>query len=268
MIIVTHPTTFFIVSRSCFSGTHCKGVSKQLCVQKRVFGSNAYQIAPGCIFLFRNSFQYPQSNRYSKRVSKRLSRVVAFTIDLSVSRVRVARNALSLRSCIAQLHPKHNAFKGVSKQLCVDHLYRNVFLAQTRIRSHLAVFSSLETRFNTHNQIAIRNAFRNAFLELLRLPSISQYREYEWPGMLCHCGAALRNFIRNTMHLKWRFKTTLRLSPLQKRVSGSIAYQIALFSAFQKGVSNPIIKTALRFIICKNHPESRLETLILHQKKR
>ena len=27
--------------------------------------------------------------------------------------------------------------KGVSKQLCVYHLYRNVFLAQTRIRSHL-----------------------------------------------------------------------------------------------------------------------------------
>ena len=39
----------------------------------------------------------------------------------------------------------------------------------------LAVFSSLETRFNTHNLIAIRNAFRNAFLELLCLSSISQY---------------------------------------------------------------------------------------------
>ena len=62
----------------------------------------------------------------------------------------------------------------------------------------LAVFSSLETRFNTHNQIAIRNAFRNAFLELLRLSSISQYREYESRGRLCHCWAALRNFIRNT----------------------------------------------------------------------
>ena len=33
---------------------------------------------------------------------------------------------------------------------------------------------------------------------------------------------------------------------LQKRVSGSNALQIALFSAFQKGVSNPVIKTALR----------------------
>ena len=39
----------------------------------------------------------------------------------------------------------------------------------------LAVFSSLETRFNIHNQIAIRNAFRNAFLELSRLLSISQW---------------------------------------------------------------------------------------------
>ena len=59
---------------------------------------------------------------------------------------------------------------------------------------------------------------------------------------------------------------TLRLSSLQKRVSGSNAYQIALFSAFQKGVSNPLIKNSFAFIICKNHPESRLETLILRQK--
>ena len=93
----------------------------------------------------------------------------------------------------------------------------------------LAVFPSLETRFNTHNQIAIRNACRNAFLELLRLSSISQYREYESRGRLCHCGAALRNFIRNTMHLK----------------------------AFQNSSA---------FITSKNHPESRLETLILHKK--
>ena len=57
------------------------------------------------------------------------------TIDLSVSRVRFARKALAMRSCFAQFHPKYNAFKGVSKQLCVYHLYRNVFLAQTRIRS-------------------------------------------------------------------------------------------------------------------------------------
>ena len=92
--------------------------------------------------------------------------------------------------------------KGVSKKLCVYHLYRNMFLAQTRIRLHLAVFSSLETRFNTHNQITIRNTFRNAFLELSRLSSISQYREYEECQECFHCGAALRNFIRNTMHLK------------------------------------------------------------------
>ena len=49
----------------------------------------------------RNTFQYPLSKRVCKRLSKRLSRVVAFIIELS--RVRVARKALSLRSCIAQL---------------------------------------------------------------------------------------------------------------------------------------------------------------------
>ena len=167
MITVTHPTTFVHCFRVLlFSGTHCKGVSKQLCVYhlyRNVFlAQTRIRSHLGCIFLCRNSFQYPQSNRDSKRVSKRLSRVVAFIIDFSVSRVRVTRKALSLQSsCIAQFHPKHNAFKGVSKL------------------------------------------------------------------------------------------TALRLSPLQKRVSGSNAYQIALFSAFQKGVSNPIIKTALRLSSAK-----------------
>ena len=167
MIIVTHPTTFVHCFRVLFfflSGTHCKGVSKQFCIYhlyRNVFLTQTrIRSHLGCIFLFRNSFQYPQSNRDSKRVSKHLSRVVAFIIDFSVSRVRVTRKALSLRSCIAQFHPKHNAVKG-------------------------------------------------------------------------------------------SFKRALRLSPLQKRVSGSNAYQIALFSAFQKGVSNPIIKTALRLSSAK-----------------
>ena len=114
----------------------------------------------------------------------------------------------------------------------------------------LAVFSSLETRFNTHNQIAIRNAFRNAFLELSRLSSISQYREYEECQECFHCGAALRNFIRNTMYLNtfqnsFAFITSTEACFWLKRV------QIALFSAFQKGVSNPIIKTALRLSSAK-----------------
>ena len=137
MIIVTHPTTFVHCFRVLFfssSGTHCKGVSKQLCVYhlyRNVFlAQTRIRSHLGC----RNSFQYPQSNRDSKRVSKRLSRVVAFIIDLSVLRVRGMPGMLSLRSCIAQFHPKHNAFKGVSKQLCVYLLYRNVFLAQSRIR--------------------------------------------------------------------------------------------------------------------------------------
>ena len=90
--------------------------------------------------------------------------------------------------------------KGVSKQLAFILSTETCFWPKRVSDRTLAVFSSLETRFNTHNQIAIRNAFRNALLELLRLSSISQYREYESRGRLCHCGAALRNFIRNTMH--------------------------------------------------------------------
>ena len=38
----------------------------------------------------------------------------------------------------------------------------------------LSSFPRVETRFNTHSQ----NAFANAFLELLRISSISQYRGY------------------------------------------------------------------------------------------
>ena len=92
----------------------------------------------------------------------------------------------------------------------------SLFLAQTRIRYHLGCLNSF------------RNAFRNAFLELSRLSSISQYREYEECQECFHCGAALRNFIRNTMHLN-AFENSFALSPLQKRVSGSNAFQIALF---------------------------------------
>ena len=105
----------------------------------------------------------------------------------------------------------------------------------------LAVFSSLETRFNTHNQIAIRNrnAFRNAFLELSRLSSISQYREYGSPGMFCHCGAALRNFIRNTMHLKafqnsFAFITSTEACFWLKRVSDR-----PFFPRFRKAFLTP-----------------------------
>ena len=50
---------------------------------------------------------------------------------------------------------------------------------ETRFNTHrvrLSPFPRVETRFNTHNQ----NAFANAFLELLRLSSISQNHEYEY----------------------------------------------------------------------------------------
>ena len=49
------------------------------------------------------------------------------------------------------------------------------FLRSLRLRVRLSPFPRVETRFNTHNQ----NAFANAFLELLRLSSISQNHDYE-----------------------------------------------------------------------------------------
>ena len=44
----------------------------------------------------------------------------------------------------------------------------------------LSPFPRVESRFNTHNQNAFANVFRNAFLELLRLSSISQNHDYEY----------------------------------------------------------------------------------------
>ena len=124
-----HPTTFFsIVSGFCFSGTHCKGVSKQLCVYhlyRNVFlAQTRIRSHLGCIFLFRNLI-------VSIPTIKTL-------FETPFSSCCVYHRSLSIASTSRQegfIHPKHNAFKGVSKQLCVYHLYRNVFLmAQTRIR--------------------------------------------------------------------------------------------------------------------------------------
>ena len=137
MIIVTHLTTFVQLFWGSFFLGH---------IVKAFQNNFAFIISTEmCFWLKRvsditlavlNSFQYPQSNRDSKRVSKRLSRVVAFIIDLSVSRVWNRQECfVTAELHCAQFHPKHNAFKGVSKQRCVYHLYRSVFLAQTRFRS-------------------------------------------------------------------------------------------------------------------------------------
>ena len=79
----------------------------------------------------------------------------------------------------------------------------------------------------------------NTFHWDLCRPSISQYREYDSPGRLCQCGAALRNFIRNTMHLKafqisFAFITSTETCYWLKHVSDRP------FSAFEKGISNPL----------------------------
>ena len=49
-----------------------------------------------------------------------------------------------------------------------------------KLRVRLSPFPRVETRFKTHNQNAFANAFRNAFLELLRLSSNSQNHDNEY----------------------------------------------------------------------------------------
>ena len=125
--LVTHPTTFVHCFRVLFSGTHCKGVSNNfafiISTEMCFLAQTRFRYHLGCLNSFPNAFR----NAFLE-----LSRLI---IDLSVSRVRGMPGMLSLRSCIAQFHPKHNAFKRVSKQFCVYLLYRSVFLAQTRFRS-------------------------------------------------------------------------------------------------------------------------------------
>ena len=65
-----------------------------------------------------------------------------------------------------------------------------------------------------------------------------------------HCGAALRNFIRNTMHLN-AFQNSFAFISSTEACFWLKRVQIALFSAFEKQVSNPLIKTALRLSSAK-----------------
>ena len=55
------------------------------------------------------------------------------------------------------------------------------------------IFPKLETRFNTHYQNVYANAFRNEFLELLRLSSNSN-REYEPRGRPCQLRSCIVQF--------------------------------------------------------------------------
>ena len=129
-----------------------------------------------------NTFQYPLSKRVYKRLSKHLSRV-CYIYHRTLSRVRVERKALSLRSLHCAVWP------------CI--------MLGTRGRRYKGVQS---------------------------------------------------------------FKTTLRLSSLQKRCFWVKRVSDHNFFGVSERRFLPPNQNSFAFIICKNHPESRLETLILHQK--
>ena len=142
----------------------------------------ALRSVKGCVYHLsqvRNTFQYPLSKRVYMQTPSEMRFSSCCVYHWTLSRVRVERKALSLRSCIAQFYPWSR-----------DHVGR----------------------------------------------------------------APLRRSVGD-------------INTFQNESCVSKAFQITLFLVFQRGISNPLIKTALRFnIICKNHPESRLETLILRQK--
>ena len=50
------------------------------------------------------------------------------------------------------------------------------------------------------------------------------------------------------------------------QVRNTFQYPLSKRVKQKKGVSNPPNQNSFAFIICKNHPESRLETIILRQK--
>ena len=142
--------------------------------------------------------------------------------------------------------------KAFQNNVCVYHLYRNVFLAQTRIRSHLGCIFLFRNSFQYpqskhYSKRVSKRPFSSCcvYHRSLSIASTSLY------GRLCHCGAALRNFIRNTMHFK-AFQNRLCVYHLYRNVFlAQTRIRSPFFPAFQKGVSNPLIKIALRLSSAK-----------------
>ena len=127
----SHPTSTFPPCSRPLSGPHpasglsflgwcpeCPPISFSVCLS---LSMAVFIIFPKS----RNTFQNP----LSKRVCKRLSRVVAFIIEIYreyQSRGRHCHCAAAWRSLTRRM----------SRDAFIISIYRNVFLAQTRIRSH------------------------------------------------------------------------------------------------------------------------------------
>ena len=122
--------------------------------------------------------------------------------------------------------------------------------------------------------------YANAFLKLLRLSSNS-IASYKSRGRHCHCAAELRSLTRRADIIKLYRHTPLRRSVGDiKGVSKLLCVyhlyrnvflaqtriRLHFFWRFRKVFVTPNQNSFAFNIICKNHPESRLETLILRQK--
>ena len=126
------------------------------------------------------------------------------------------------------------------------------------------IFPKLETRFNTHYQNAYANAFRNEYLELLRLSLNSIASTSREEGLVTaqlHCAVSPVEQRScgsvgdiKTFQNDFAFITPTETRFWLKRVSDRI------FLAFQKGISNPLIKTALSLSSANITLKSCLET--------
>ena len=111
------------------------------------------------------------------------------------------------------------------------------------------IFPKLETCYNTHHQNAYTNAFRNELIELLRLSlnSIASTSR--------NCIAQFHPWSRDRVGRRPLRRPVGDIKAFQNDFAFIIStetgfwlkrVQITLFWAFQKGVSNHLIKTALR----------------------
>ena len=134
---------------------------------------------------------------------------------------------------------------------------KNIF----QTKAVFIIFPKLETRFNTHYQNAyMHTPSKMPFLSCVYHQTLSRVRVERKTLSLRSCIAQFYPWSRDHVGRAplcrsvgdiMPFETTLRLSSVQKHVSGSNALQIALFSASLKGFSNPLIKTALRLSFAK-----------------
>ena len=144
------------------------------------------------------------------------------------------------------------------EKIYIRQIMFNLWFSYVKFRLCLSSFPRIATRFNTHYQNAYANAFRNAFLELLRLSRVRVERK---ALSLRSCIAQFDPWSRDHVGRSPLRRSFGNIKAFQNNFAFIIYRNVFLaqtrirshfFSAFQKGVSNPLIKTALRLSSAKS----------------